>query len=118
MTGLIAAALLLWGVMLDVVWHDGSQDPAYDNVAVYGWVLDGPGCEMWTTRLFNGLTEAQQLGVVTHEIGHCLGLEHTDEDSIMRDGTYWMVPLDRDVLEMRRGYGGLKYRTVIGGIAK
>lgn len=111
MLDIIIAALLMWGMSINVNHHDVSDNPAYDNVTAYGWVI-GPTCDVYTSKLFKTLSYQQQVGLMGHEIGHCLGLEHTDEESIMRDGTFWTQPTDQDIVNMRRMHP-LQYRVVL-----
>lgn len=106
METMIALALLLWGWTFPVVilGHDGRQEPAYANVTAHASapILDGVlPCDIWFYAKWFALTPDQQQGVVTHEVGHCLGLDHVSYPSIMRDGTFWTVPQPADYAALR-----------------
>ena len=104
---MVAAALLLWGwaLPLHVTFHDAREEPAYAGVTSMAWVDElntAPECEIWTGNRFYLQTPERQLSTVTHEIGHCLGLDHVAYPSIMRDPSYWFTPQEADLVALRR----------------
>lgn len=47
--------------------------------------------------LFWTLPAESQRGIILHEVGHGLGMQHTGEESVMNDPTHWTTPTARDL---------------------
>jgi hypothetical protein len=102
---------------------DYPNQPAQANVSRSGpWIT---GCEVRLDPLhFFALSETARQGVVTHELGHCLGLAHSGEPGIMKS-PYLYDFGDDDVRAVQALYPpaeplrlNLAYRSIVGGIAQ
>jgi hypothetical protein len=76
-------ALAAWGApAMPVQFHEGaSLTDGVMSASLPGRDVDGaPLCQIWVDDSFwlAPFDEAQQLSVVEHEVGHCLGFIHPD----------------------------------------
>jgi hypothetical protein len=104
--------------LLPPVYYDGQ--PAQANVQQSGGVITA--CEV---RIdpghFFALTEAIRQSVLTHELGHCLGLDHSKSPSIMQS-PYLYGFSDDDIAALQALYGVpqplvLGSRLTVAGLA-
>lgn len=97
-----------------------ERQPAQANVQhAGGWITS---CEVRIdpSSFFN-LEEWARQAVLTHELGHCLGLDHSRVPSIMQSPYLYAFSAD-DAAAIRTLYGerqslGLRFRFVVGELA-
>ncbi len=95
---LVQLALLTWGFLLPLnVSVIKGTDPSFVGYATTDRWTDPSVCTIRIYPLFDTLTPDQKQGVMTHEVGHCLGMDHVSYDSIMLGPTYWTHPQPRDL---------------------
>ena len=116
---LVAIALALWGFLLPVnIEVIPGTDPSFHGLATADRWTNPSKC---TIRIYPAfydlLTPFQQQGVVTHEVGHCLGLDHVDYDSIMKDPPRWTVPQPADLTALRALHPGNVRALYLPGLA-
>ena len=119
MTLLVAIALSRWGFLLPVnIEVIPGTDPSFHGTATADRWSDPSKC---TIRIYPAfydlLTPVQQQGVVTHEVGHCLGLDHVAYDSIMKDPTRWTEPQPEDLTALHELHPGTVRALYLPGIA-
>lgn len=98
---LVALAWLIWGVgSHPTIVEDQDLPSGYYAMATQG-LLNGE-CRIWIDSTFYENTYDQQLGIIIHEIGHCLGLDHVPYPSVMNGPTYWTRPTESDYIRLRQ----------------
>lgn len=86
---MVAVALAIWGWAFPgaIPVVDQSDNPAYANVTSLAWAdpwTQAPDCVVSILpRNMTYLTVPQVQNVITHEVGHCIGLEHISQPGIM-----------------------------------
>jgi len=106
------------GALLAPILYE--RQPAQANVQHSdGWIT---ACEVrLDPSSFFDLEEWARQAVLTHELGHCLGLDHSRLPSIMQS-PYLYAFSDDDAAAMRSLYGqqqalGVRFRFVVLGLA-
>jgi len=119
---LIAIAWRIWGVE-DVPFTVEYQEGPYQAMATQ-WPASEP-CRVWIDPDSDRYPPEERLGLMVHEAGHCLGLDHHPDGGVMTDGRFWKVPspaerqaltdlIDSGAPWERRSYG---FRAVMPGLA-
>lgn len=88
----VAAALAIWASVgpftaptITVVEFDQDSEAVHANPGALAWAnLDGDSCviTVWPEHVYH-LDAALQQAIVTHEVGHCLGLMHVQGKGLM-----------------------------------
>ena len=112
---MIALALALWGWFLPTNITYQYVDHSYDYGPYVAWAenwdTNGEHCviSIWP-RYWDRLPPAHQQRVIVHEVGHCLGLNHIERDSVMKGSAFEFSVWDR--VEFWRVHPA-PYRTVV-----
>ena len=86
----VSLAFLLWGVLPFPVKIAETRDVAYQNVHADAWANPWVSpCEITVMPVFWTYTFREQRNIVAHEVGHCMGIEHSGEEGIMRDARFF-----------------------------
>jgi hypothetical protein len=114
---LVAIALSLWAVWFPVSiqtqFHQPTQDIDAQGMAWSATFPDGSCLVSVHPTDFTALSESNQLAVMLHEVGHCLGLGHFGDcgaDQTVMASCMLAEPTERDRLELIRANG---HRTVV-----
>ena len=75
------------------------------------------GCDIVLGEEFYTLSEAGQRGILTHEIGHCLGLYHSLNSSLMKNPRIWTTPTIDDATGIATLYP-YPNRMTVGDVAQ
>lgn len=87
---LVSLAFLMWGTAPVPVTIAETRDVAYQNVHADAWANPWVSpCEITVMPVFWTYTFREQRNIVAHEVGHCLGAEHSGEEGIMRDARFF-----------------------------
>ncbi len=128
MAGLISIALTIWGVMLSyiITFNVADSYPSQlgDSVLAYSQPTIWPdghisACNItYVAPNIQSLTVQQLQNLTTHEVGHCLGLQHIPQDGsimyfMLRD---WTVFSGYDRAEFWRHYPA-PTRIILGGLS-
>lgn len=104
MNELVRIALMLWSMLGSfqapaIQVNDESLDKAYQSLALTTLT---DVCVITLGTPWVGLSDGSKQGVMTHEVGHCLGLEHITCPSVMGCPTLIYRPNELDAAEFRR----------------
>ena len=85
---MITIALSIWGILFPgISVRDESNNPAYIYVTSQAWadnLTQAPNCIISVLpRNMIGFSDSTVQNVITHEVGHCLGLEHISQPGLM-----------------------------------
>lgn len=92
MASMIALALALWGWILPVHIDTATvEDPPCTPGCTVAWATERYTIDRWDgtcvislTSRFEELPPAEKQTFITHEVGHCLGLDHIEHPGLMQ----------------------------------